>query len=127
MTGTEQVIDRRAVLQILAALGFGSATVAGRPGNAGRDRGRAARPVGDQRRLDRGDGRSCGLPRTASPSDARVVDPVVRERLDAARFYSATDYIKAQRVGTLLMQEMATVFRPVRRHVRSGADDLPAT
>jgi aspartyl-tRNA(Asn)/glutamyl-tRNA(Gln) amidotransferase subunit A len=39
-----------------------------------------------------------------------LFDPVVRERLDAARFYSATDYIKAQRVRTLLMQEMATVF-----------------
>jgi len=39
-----------------------------------------------------------------------LFDPVVRERLDAARFYSATDYIKAQRVRTVLMQEMATVF-----------------
>jgi aspartyl-tRNA(Asn)/glutamyl-tRNA(Gln) amidotransferase subunit A len=39
-----------------------------------------------------------------------LFDPIVRERLDAARFYSATDYIKAQRVRTLLMQEMAVVF-----------------
>jgi len=39
-----------------------------------------------------------------------LFDPVVRERLDAARFYTATDYLKAQRVRTLLMQEMATVF-----------------
>ncbi|MGE4086340.1 MAG: amidase [Vicinamibacterales bacterium] len=37
-------------------------------------------------------------------------DPIVRERLDAARFYAATDYIKAQRVRTVLMAEMATVF-----------------
>jgi aspartyl-tRNA(Asn)/glutamyl-tRNA(Gln) amidotransferase subunit A len=43
----------------------------------------------------------------ASP---QLFDPIVRERLDAARFYAATDYIKAQRVRTLLMQEMATVF-----------------
>jgi aspartyl-tRNA(Asn)/glutamyl-tRNA(Gln) amidotransferase subunit A len=40
----------------------------------------------------------------------QLFDPIVRERLDAARFYPATDYIKAQRVRTLLMQEMATVF-----------------
>lgn len=39
-----------------------------------------------------------------------LFDPVVRERLDAARFYTATDYIKAQRVRSLLMHEMATVF-----------------
>jgi aspartyl-tRNA(Asn)/glutamyl-tRNA(Gln) amidotransferase subunit A len=39
-----------------------------------------------------------------------LFDPIVRERLDAARFYSATDYIKAQRVRTLLLQEMAVVF-----------------
>ena len=40
----------------------------------------------------------------------QLFDPVVRERLDAARFYSATDYIKAQRVRTLLMAEMSAVF-----------------
>jgi aspartyl-tRNA(Asn)/glutamyl-tRNA(Gln) amidotransferase subunit A len=39
-----------------------------------------------------------------------LFDPVVRERLDAARFYAATDYIKAQRIRSVLMQEMATVF-----------------
>jgi aspartyl-tRNA(Asn)/glutamyl-tRNA(Gln) amidotransferase subunit A len=43
----------------------------------------------------------------ASPE---LFDPIVRERLDAARFYPATDYIKAQRIRTLLVQEMATVF-----------------
>ncbi len=40
----------------------------------------------------------------------QLFDPVVRERLDAARFYAATDYIKAQRVRTVLMAEMAEVF-----------------
>jgi aspartyl-tRNA(Asn)/glutamyl-tRNA(Gln) amidotransferase subunit A len=40
-----------------------------------------------------------------------LFDPVVRERLDAARFYPATDYIKALRVRTLLMNEMADVLR----------------
>jgi aspartyl-tRNA(Asn)/glutamyl-tRNA(Gln) amidotransferase subunit A len=39
-----------------------------------------------------------------------LFDPVVRERLDAARFYPATDYIKAQRIRSLLMTEMAAVF-----------------
>jgi aspartyl-tRNA(Asn)/glutamyl-tRNA(Gln) amidotransferase subunit A len=39
-----------------------------------------------------------------------LFDPIVRERLDAARFYAATDYIKAQRVRTVLMAEMAAVF-----------------
>jgi aspartyl-tRNA(Asn)/glutamyl-tRNA(Gln) amidotransferase subunit A len=39
-----------------------------------------------------------------------LFDPVVRERLDAARFYPATDYIKAQRVRSLLMAEMAAAF-----------------
>ena len=36
-----------------------------------------------------------------------LFDPIVRERLDAARFYPATDYIKALRVRTLLMDDMA--------------------
>ena len=40
-----------------------------------------------------------------------LFDPIVRERLDAARFYAATDYIKAMRVRTLLMDEMAAVLR----------------
>ncbi|HXG90644.1 MAG TPA: amidase [Vicinamibacterales bacterium] len=39
-----------------------------------------------------------------------LFDPVVRERLDAARFYSATDYIKALRVRSLLMDSMQRVF-----------------
>ncbi len=40
-----------------------------------------------------------------------LFDPVVRERLDAARFYPATDYIKALRVRTLLMNEMDAVLK----------------
>ena len=39
-----------------------------------------------------------------------LFDPVVRERLDAARFYTATDYIKALRVRTLLMASMQRAF-----------------
>jgi aspartyl-tRNA(Asn)/glutamyl-tRNA(Gln) amidotransferase subunit A len=40
-----------------------------------------------------------------------LFDPLVRERLLTARFYTATDYIKAQRVRTILMQEVAEAFR----------------
>ncbi len=36
----------------------------------------------------------------------QLFDPVVRERLDAARFYPATDYIKALRVRSMLMDSM---------------------
>ena len=39
------------------------------------------------------------------------LDPLVRERLEVAKFYPATDYIKALRVRTILQQEMAEVFR----------------
>ncbi|MEO5894145.1 MAG: amidase [Vicinamibacterales bacterium] len=36
-----------------------------------------------------------------------LFDPLVRERLEVARFYTATDYIKAQRLRSVLMQEVA--------------------
>ena len=49
-----------------------------------------------------------------------LFDPVVRERLDAARFYTATDYIKSLRVRTLLMESMQTCLRAVRRDGRAG-------
>ena len=39
------------------------------------------------------------------------LDPLVRERLEVAKFYPATDYIKALRVRTILQREMAEVFR----------------
>ena len=39
-----------------------------------------------------------------------LFDPVVRERMEAAKFYPATDYIKSQRIRTLLMQSMNEVF-----------------
>lgn len=39
-----------------------------------------------------------------------LFDPLVRERLEVARFYTATDYIKAQRLRTVLMQEVADAF-----------------
>lgn len=35
-----------------------------------------------------------------------LFDPVVRERLETAKFFTATDYIKALRVRTILMKEM---------------------
>jgi aspartyl-tRNA(Asn)/glutamyl-tRNA(Gln) amidotransferase subunit A len=39
-----------------------------------------------------------------------LFDPLVRERLEAAKFYPATDYIKALRVRSILQTEMAKVF-----------------
>jgi len=39
-----------------------------------------------------------------------LLDPLVRERLEAATFYSAADYIKALRFRTVLMEEMRRVF-----------------
>ena len=39
------------------------------------------------------------------------LDPLVRERLEVAKFYRATDYIKALRVRSILQEEMAGVFR----------------
>jgi aspartyl-tRNA(Asn)/glutamyl-tRNA(Gln) amidotransferase subunit A len=39
-----------------------------------------------------------------------LFDPLVRERLEAAKFYPATDYIKALRIRRILMNEMRDVF-----------------
>jgi aspartyl-tRNA(Asn)/glutamyl-tRNA(Gln) amidotransferase subunit A len=39
-----------------------------------------------------------------------LFDPLVRERLEVARFYTATDYLKAQRVRSVLMEEVADAF-----------------
>jgi aspartyl-tRNA(Asn)/glutamyl-tRNA(Gln) amidotransferase subunit A len=43
--------------------------------------------------------------------NADLFEPLVRERLEVATFYSAVDYIKALRVRTLLMEEMRRVFQ----------------
>jgi aspartyl-tRNA(Asn)/glutamyl-tRNA(Gln) amidotransferase subunit A len=40
-----------------------------------------------------------------------LFDPLVRERLEAAKFYPATDYIKAQRIRTILVESMRGVFQ----------------
>jgi len=40
-----------------------------------------------------------------------LFDPLIRERLEAAKFYTATDYLKASRVRTVLISEMKEVFR----------------
>ena len=51
--------------------------------------------------------------------------PIVRERLDAARFYPATDYIKALRIRTVLMDEMAAVLRAADVMVVPAGGSLP--
>jgi aspartyl-tRNA(Asn)/glutamyl-tRNA(Gln) amidotransferase subunit A len=40
-----------------------------------------------------------------------LFDPLVRERLEAARFYPATDYIKSMRIRTILIEEMRLVLQ----------------
>jgi aspartyl-tRNA(Asn)/glutamyl-tRNA(Gln) amidotransferase subunit A len=59
-----------------------------------------------------------------------LFDPLVRERLEVAKFYSATDYIKGLRVRTILQNEMARVFEscdvmavPGSTHPASKLDD----
>jgi aspartyl-tRNA(Asn)/glutamyl-tRNA(Gln) amidotransferase subunit A len=42
---------------------------------------------------------------------ADLLDALVRERLEAATFHSAVDYVKALRLRTVLMEEMRRVFR----------------
>ncbi len=54
-----------------------------------------------------------------------LFDPIVRERLDAARFYPATDYIKALRVRTLLMDDMAAVLNRCDVMAVPGNTTLP--
>ncbi len=39
-----------------------------------------------------------------------LFDPLVRERLEAARFYPATDYIKSMRIRSMLIDELHQVF-----------------
>ena len=39
-----------------------------------------------------------------------LFDPLVRERLETGKFYTATDYIKALRVRTILQEDMKRVF-----------------
>jgi aspartyl-tRNA(Asn)/glutamyl-tRNA(Gln) amidotransferase subunit A len=42
---------------------------------------------------------------------ADLFDPLVRERLEAGTFFSAVDYVKAQRIRTLMIEEMRRVFQ----------------
>ena len=42
---------------------------------------------------------------------ADLLDPLVRERLEAGAFYSAVDYLKALRIRTVLIEEMRRVFQ----------------
>jgi aspartyl-tRNA(Asn)/glutamyl-tRNA(Gln) amidotransferase subunit A len=44
-------------------------------------------------------------------TQADLLDPLVRERLEASSCYSAVDYIKALRLRTVLMEEMRRVFQ----------------
>jgi aspartyl-tRNA(Asn)/glutamyl-tRNA(Gln) amidotransferase subunit A len=48
--------------------------------------------------------------RLKDPAQAALLDPVVRDKMESAKFHMATDYIKALRIRTILMQSMARVF-----------------
>jgi aspartyl-tRNA(Asn)/glutamyl-tRNA(Gln) amidotransferase subunit A len=54
-----------------------------------------------------------------------LFDPLVRERMEAATYYPATDYIKAQRVRTILMREMDEVFAKCDVMAVPGNTGLP--
>src|SRR5260370_38762951 len=61
-----------------------------------------------------------------------LFDPIIRERLEAAKFFPATDYIKAQRTRILLMDSMRKVFEKcdvlaVPAANPAGPLDSPAT
>jgi aspartyl-tRNA(Asn)/glutamyl-tRNA(Gln) amidotransferase subunit A len=61
-----------------------------------------------------------------------LFDPIIRERLEAAKFFPATEYIKAQRVRILLMESMRQVFEKcdvlaVPAANPAGPLDSPAT
>ncbi len=42
---------------------------------------------------------------------ADLIEPLVRERLEAGTFHSAVDYIKALRLRTVMMEEMRRIFQ----------------
>lgn len=52
-------------------------------------------------------------------------DPLARERIERGNFVLAVDYIKAQRVRTILMEEMAKVFRACNVLVAPSNMSLP--
>jgi len=54
-----------------------------------------------------------------------LFDPLVRERLEAAQFYPATDYIKAQRIRTMLMNEMRAAFTKCDIMAVPGSGQFP--
>jgi aspartyl-tRNA(Asn)/glutamyl-tRNA(Gln) amidotransferase subunit A len=55
-----------------------------------------------------------------------LFDPLVRERLETAKFYSATDYIKALRVRSILQEELLTVFERCDVMAVPGSTGLPS-
>lgn len=57
---------------------------------------------------------------------AALFDPLVRERLQTAGFYLATDYIKAQRLRTILLNEVREAFAACDVIAVPAYPDLPA-
>jgi aspartyl-tRNA(Asn)/glutamyl-tRNA(Gln) amidotransferase subunit A len=55
-----------------------------------------------------------------------LFDPLVRERLETAKFYAATDYVKSLRLRSILQEEMARVFERSDVMAVPGTTGLPA-
>jgi aspartyl-tRNA(Asn)/glutamyl-tRNA(Gln) amidotransferase subunit A len=55
-----------------------------------------------------------------------LFDPLVRERLETAKFYSAIDYVKSLRVRSILQAEMAEVFESCDVMAVPGSTGLPS-
>ena len=70
----------------------------------------AARQSGELRRLDHRHGGGRRFHEQRLKDKPELFDPIVRERLEAARFYPATDYVKSMRIRSILIDEMRQVF-----------------
>jgi aspartyl-tRNA(Asn)/glutamyl-tRNA(Gln) amidotransferase subunit A len=54
-----------------------------------------------------------------------LFDPLVRERLETAKFYAGTDYVKSLRLRSILQEEMAQVFERCDVMAVPGTTGLP--
>ncbi|MBI4472298.1 MAG: Asp-tRNA(Asn)/Glu-tRNA(Gln) amidotransferase GatCAB subunit A [Acidobacteria bacterium] len=56
-----------------------------------------------------------------------LFDPQIQRELGAAKFYTATDYIKANRIRTILQNEMTAVFQKCDVMIVPGSQQKPST
>lgn len=55
-----------------------------------------------------------------------LFDPTIQTELGSAQFFTATDYIKANRIRTILQHEMAEVFTKCDVMIVPGTESRPA-